>query len=62
MKIGKMDFFTGKFDGVLSTKETINDNRITTWIGVIDNYEYKIYVFLFLRVLVRKKMDSNYVW
>jgi len=61
MKIGNYEIFTGAFDGVLTEKDSIGSNKVTTWLGVIDNYEYKVYIILFLRILINKK-DLNYVW
>ena len=55
MRIGKnIDIFTGSFDGVLAIKDTMGENKVTTWLGVIDNPVHKVYVLLFLRIAINK--------
>jgi hypothetical protein len=61
MKIGNFEIFTGAFDGIISKKDSIGENEVTTWLGVIDNPTYKIYIILFLRILISKE-DVNNVW
>jgi len=55
MRIGEnIDVFIGAFDGVLATKDTIGENKVTTWLGVIDNPDHKVFILLFLRIAINK--------
>jgi len=55
MRIGKnINIFTGSVDGVLAIKDTIGENKVITWLGVIDNPDHKVYVLLFLRIVINK--------